>query len=401
MTDTPGWTSPGSTEPSGEDPRADAGAAPGPSAPQERIPPQPGAYGGAYGGYGAPGGHGAAPGGWGPPPGQYPGWGAPPSPKPGVIPLRPLAVGELLDGSVSTVRRHWRTVLGISLALGILEQVGEAVTKWLAYPSSNAMEMLALMVPALLSGLLAIIANGLLTVVVSKAVLGQPTNLREAWNAARPRLGRLLGLTLLSGLIVAGVLAVALLPVAAVAYLMAGAGPAWMLLLVPLFLAGMAVAVWLWIKLSLAAPAIVLERQGVTAAMRRSWRLVKGSWWRLFGINLVTGLLIVIISSVAMAPFALLAAAFGDHTGFGSSMGGGDAPTLAGLAITAIGGTLVSAVTIPVSAAMTVLLYIDQRIRREALDIELARAAGLPEYGGSGWAGQGPTIPGQPTPPGA
>ena len=38
---------------------------------------------------------------------------------------------------------------------------------------------------------------------------------------------------------------------------------------------------------------------------------------------------------------------------------------------------------------MTVLLYIDQRIRREALDLDLARAAGVQDYG-SGTPGATP-----------
>ncbi len=71
--------------------------------------------GGGYGGYGPPGGYG---GGWGG------GWGGPPpAAKPGVIPLRPLGVGEILDGAVSTMRTYWRTVLGISLTVAVLTEI--------------------------------------------------------------------------------------------------------------------------------------------------------------------------------------------------------------------------------------------------------------------------------------
>ena len=41
---------------------------------------------------------------------------------------------------------------------------------------------------------------------------------------------------------------------------------------------------------------------------------------------------------------------------------------------------IASAITYPIAAGVSVLLYIDQRIRREALDLELARAAGVPGY---------------------
>jgi hypothetical protein len=46
--------------------------------------------------------------------------------------------------------------------------------------------------------------------------------------------------------------------------------------------------------------------------------------------------------------------------------------------VTALGTIVASAVTWPFTAVATALLYVDRRIRREALDIELARAAGVP-----------------------
>ncbi|HEY9438306.1 MAG TPA: hypothetical protein VIS29_06585, partial [Streptomyces sp.] len=66
-----------------------------------------GAQGGApYGGvpYGGP----PAPPGWG-------GW--TPPPKPGVIPLAPLKLGDVLNGAFSTMGRYWKQVLGMGAAL--------------------------------------------------------------------------------------------------------------------------------------------------------------------------------------------------------------------------------------------------------------------------------------------
>ena len=51
------------------------------------------------------------------------------------------------------------------------------------------------------------------------------------------------------------------------------------------------------------------------------------------------------------------------------------------LIVSGIGSVIGSMITFPITAGVTVLLYIDHRIRREALDIELARAAGVPGYG--------------------
>src|SRR5580692_1307079 len=54
----------------------------------------------------------------GPPP-SYPRWQSqqPQAPKPGVIPLRPLGVGEILDGAFTSIRRNPRATLGVAALL--------------------------------------------------------------------------------------------------------------------------------------------------------------------------------------------------------------------------------------------------------------------------------------------
>src|SRR5690606_10270210 len=42
------------------------------------------------------------------------GWGAPQAPKPGVVPLRPLNLGELIDGAFTTIQRYPKIMLGMS-----------------------------------------------------------------------------------------------------------------------------------------------------------------------------------------------------------------------------------------------------------------------------------------------
>ena len=47
-------------------------------------------------------------------------------------------------------------------------------------------------------------------------------------------------------------------------------------------------AVIIEIRWSLALPVVMLERLGPKASLGRSWRLVRGSAWRVLGITLVT-----------------------------------------------------------------------------------------------------------------
>jgi hypothetical protein len=79
-----------------------------------------------------------------------------------------------------------------------------------------------------------------------------------------------------------------------------------------------------------------------------------------------------IAGTVIGLPFRLLAALFGNGlsafaTGGGTSIGAG--------VITTIGAALVWMLTEPLLASVVTLIYIDRRMRAEALDLQLIRAA--------------------------
>ncbi|MEU6257654.1 hypothetical protein [Streptomyces sp. NPDC047043] len=449
MKDTPGWASPGSAPSDGQEPGASGPAEPadrpgpaqpadqpgadphgpgtkwskeqppagqwsaptGPPSPGQAPPPPPpgpgwgsgqppggpGGYGGQGGGYGGHGGYGPY-GGWG---GAW--GGPPPAAKPGVIPLRPLGVGEILDGAVSTMRTYWRTVLGISLTVAVVTEVlvillqglvlNDASTAALEDPSATASELARAFGEVMASsGAVAVItliatvaATALLTTVTSRAVLGKPVTAGEAWRDSRPQVVKLFGLICLLPLITAGIILVGVLPGILVA-VFGSTGPGIALAVLGGIGAGI-VALWLMIRFSLASPALMLEKQGVVKSMSRSTKLVRGSWWRVFGIQLLAGIIANIISAIIVIPFTFLAAAFGGEgfTGFLNSGGGDLGWTF--LIISGIGSVIGSMITFPINAGVTVLLYIDQRIRREALDLELARAAGVQGYGTSAGSG--------------
>ncbi|MFG2517300.1 glycerophosphoryl diester phosphodiesterase membrane domain-containing protein [Streptomyces sp. NPDC048584] len=428
MNDTPGWASPGSAPSDGQEPGstprpaepADQPQQPGqvpqdpgvkwskeqpppaqwsaPTGPGRSTPPPPPGPGWGAPPPGGPGGHGGGPGG----PGGHSGWGGnwgggwggpPPAAKPGVIPLRPLGVGEILDGAVSTMRTYWRTVLGISLTVAVLTEVvvvllqglvlDHAGTDALDDPSATLGELADAMGNALVnSGVVFLItlvgtvaATALLTTVTSRAVLGRSVTTREAWHDARPQTLKLFGLICLLLLITAVIVTVGALPGFLVT-LAAGGEAGIALTVLGLICAGV-LTLWLMIRLSLASPTLMLEKQGIMKAMSRSARLVRGSWWRVFGIQLLATIIANVVASIIVIPFTFLAAAVGGGgvSGFLDSAGGDIGWTF--LIISGIGSVIGSMITFPITAGVTVLLYVDQRIRREALDLELARAAGV------------------------
>ncbi|NBE50999.1 glycerophosphoryl diester phosphodiesterase membrane domain-containing protein [Streptomyces boluensis] len=418
MNDTPGWASPGSAPSDGQDgetprPSEPSGPQDGPASKWSKEQPPPGQW--SAPGSSGPGqtppapGQGGGPGGWGGGPGVPPGqprggwggggWGMPPAAaKPGVIPLRPLGVGEILDGAVSTMRAHWRTVLGISLAVAVVTEIivillqglvlnTQSTTDALSDPNASIAELTDALGDTILdSGVILLVSllgsfvvTALLTMVTSRAVLGKPVTSAEAWRDAKPQLPRLLGLTFLLPLLAAALVAVGSLPGVLIA--VAGASRAGTSLALLGGLGGLIVAIWLLVRFSLSSPALMLEKQTVRKALGRSAKLVQGSWWRVFGIQLLAAILVNIIVSIILIPFTVLAVALsGDGVNGFLNSGAGDVGWTF-LVITGIGSVIGSMLAFPITAGVTVLLYIDLRIRREALDIELARAAGIQGYG--------------------
>jgi hypothetical protein len=400
VNDSPGWTAPGSPSPDRspdgqEHPQAPDGTrqpAPGSEPPPkwsaQQPPPQRNA-------------------GWGPPPPPSPGpsgwnhrheyWNQPPAAKPGIVPLRPLGVGEILDGAVAAMRAHWRTVLGISLAVAVVVQSVATVVNglWLAEsggldaltrdPQPSPEELTTAMTgtlkvsgtQALIEVLGTVLVTAMLTVVVSRAVLGRAVPAGEAWRDSRPQLLRLLGLLFLLPLLVFVTVFAGSLPGAVVMGL--GLQPLGVSLFILGLLAGLVAAVWLWVRFSLAATALMLEKQGVVTAMRRSAKLVRGSWWRVFGVQLVASLLVALIASVIQLPATVVGLVLSGQ-GVDALAEGGALNSWPYLIAVGVGAVIASTVAFPIRAGVTVLLYLDQRIRREALDLELARAAGVPGY---------------------
>lgn len=146
------------------------------------------------------------------------------------------------------------------------------------------------------------------------------------------------------------------------------------------FLGACAVVLWLMIRFTLAAPALMLERQSVLTSLRRSAKLVRGNWWRTFGILALTYLLVIVLTLIITIPFGVIAVTV-DSDGLSELLNGNSADFgWPFLIITGIGEVIVSTLAYPFTAGVMALLYVDQRIRREALDLELARAAGVPGY---------------------
>jgi hypothetical protein len=419
----PGYSDPSPFGPPPESPAQPgygqpAGQPPGPSACGQQPPggrewhgQQPPGYGQAgYGqpGYGQPG--------YGQPPRYTPGygqggWNTAGAPQPGGIPLRPLALGDILNGAVTAIRRNPAATVGLSaIVLSITGVVTTAVTLAVAgnlrttvnsfgngpvsiTTTRNSLGGLGLvfLVTVLLGLIAEVILTGMLTGVVGRGVLGQRVSIGQAWRLARPRLLGIIGVLLLSWLILGAVW----IPYVVILVVLAG-----------LHLGGLALAfgiigglamfvldVVLYIRFTLATPVVVLEQRSPAAALRRSWQLAARSFWRLFGIFLLTAIIVSIAAVILQVPFTVVKSLVGG--GFGSV---GASTSAAAIIVGGIGGIVAGAITRPVEAGVIVLLYVDMRMRKEGLDLVLRDAAQSQEMTGDEFATLWrPPAPGQAT----
>ena len=184
-------------------------------------------------------------------------------------------------------------------------------------------------------------------------------------------------------------------------------------------LAFVVAAVWFTTRTLLVPPALMLEGKKFWPTITRAWRLTRRSFWRLFGIYLLTTILAGIIAQIIVFPAHLIAQlVLGDPTGRrsarSSSSGsprhrpdarrrrssprsprcctstsgcargpgrragarrGAEPREPVGLGGERCSRCPASTLSTTFVSSVVALLYIDVRMRREGLDVELARAA--------------------------
>ncbi|WP_235565172.1 hypothetical protein [Arthrobacter sp. Soil764] len=319
-------------------------------------------------------------------PSQRPRYSAPP--KPGIIPLRPLMFGEILDGSFQAIRRNAKAMLGAGLLAQSLSAILAAVLTGFLATSSGSIEawaetasnadiaslgiglMAGFVLLSILSVFITVVLQGAMVVPVARSVLNRPTGFRRMLSLVRSRVGALVRL---AAVLVAAAIATMALFFAVVVLLFSNVRGAGALLVIPLMMGFVAVFLWVAVKLMVAPAAVVIEELGALAGLRRSWGLTRANWWRILGITLTVGILVAVITQVVLIPASILPSVL---SGVVSPHGGSGQQASLAVAvgiITAIVGALVGAVGYAFQTSVMALLYMDLRMRRDGLDIALLR----------------------------
>ena len=285
----------------------------------------------------------------------------------------------MMSGAIDYVRRDPGTVIAISAIIGLAAAVAQIVFLGFSYSRVQQLptEPSATITPdelfrtvatlgaialatAAVAGVLQVLGTGMLSHVMGRAVIGQRTDLRQAWEMVRPQIWRLVGATLLVSLAVSLAVAIPLLPAGAL--FVAGLPEAGAVALLPGLGASVVAGVWVTFTLVLSTPALALEDCGAWTSLRRSRTLVSGAFWRTLGIVLLGSIVAQAVGTVAAIPFTMVSSLSGELS------------TVTVFA-TALGALVTIMVALPFLAGVTTLVYLDRRIRTENLAVVLAASA--------------------------
>lgn len=292
--------------------------------------------------------------------------------------LRPMGIGDVFDTTFRLYRENFGLFIATTaivlvpiLIVGILF-VGVAALTSLSgvfsapagapISSSQFGSVAAFGLAAVAAGIVAVVAFAAmylaLVVVISQRYLGRPVTIGAAYRTGLRRV-----LALIVAYLWAAIRIVVLVGVVvAIAAILFNANLTPLGVLVAI--ASVALFIYLFYVWQLMPQAIVLENVGGIGASKRSRQLIKGYWWKTFGITIMLAILTNIIDSI---PSAVASSVISSVTG------SSDASAVANGIITLV----MFIVTQPLGAAVLTLLFYDLKIRKEAFDLEvMAQASG-------------------------
>ncbi|HEX6230643.1 MAG TPA: hypothetical protein VF029_02915 [Actinomycetota bacterium] len=245
--------------------------------------------------------------------------------------LRPRRVGEILTDAFELYRRHWQSLIVlvavIVIPLSILQVlVGEV---WIREGLTGdelrdglddgafVAGALASLVVGIFSILMWTVLAGAITRAAAGTFLGRDLEIGESYRYGLARFWSIVLIGILSALAIAG---------------------GFVLLIVPGFI--------VLTHLTCAIPALVIEDRRGRRALGRSWDLVRGFGWPVFGTIIVAGLITGLVNGVLTAPF-------GDNW-----------------AARSFAASVASVITMPYTALVGVFIYLDLRVRKERYSAE-------------------------------
>ncbi len=294
--------------------------------------------------------------------------------------LRPLSVGDIIDRILRLIRANFVLFIGIALIPDLIAEILQRASGLSQTLDPNDLGRLfnpggpgpvsprqlqqansgAVIAVVIVSIAVSIIQYGALSEAIGQRYLGRTITFREAYRRglrATPRL-------VLSGLAIgATFIAVFLIFAVALAVLNSSAAAT-----VGIGLFGILgfffVLPWAVLSLAVVGPAVVLERLGPIAAIRRSFHLMDKARLRTLGLYILIWIISIILGLIFGIVFLV---------SFVTD------PTIRSV-LQSIASVASSVISGPLVYGAAVILYYDLRVRKEAFDLQLAAEA-LPREG--------------------
>ena len=254
--------------------------------------------------------------------------------------LRPLSTGELLDRTFSLYRNHFVLFVGIFALPHLCVLAFQCLSFALQTPGSNLRNVLVIsvfgLIAAVLSMVVAAAAQAATVVAVSQVHLDRPASVMDSFSRVKHQIVGVIGLSLKVGFFV---------------------GLWCLLFIVPGILKAM--------EWSLAVPAKVLEDKSASDAMSRSSELTQGNRGRIFVIWFLFVVLSIGVSMLFQWPIEI-----------GARAGGRNISSLRNVAVgwqvaSVIATFLSECLVGPLITIAFALVYYDERVRKEAFDLQL------------------------------
>jgi hypothetical protein len=306
------------------------------------------------------------------------------SPQPlAALPVRRRETLEIFDTALKLYRRYFWVLLG-----------------WSALVSATSLT-------AIFSTFLYLFVSpliyGAVSCCVAAAVRGQSVRFRQCWEFTKPRYGAMLGALFLSWIVLVCVIVVIyiasiLIVLAGVALLSNAPTPVvvvssivgFLVLLVAM--SAMGVFAFGWMTMVPIVSCLEDDKRGVPA-MGRSLELLKGNWRRVFGMSLIIGLAIGAVMGIVGGACTLIVGV----GSIGAILTSSDDAAFWTIFVTfAAFWAMFLTLWNPAQILIIAVLYLDLRVRREALDLEWTAYASAPLTPTGAVALENPTPGGAP-----
>lgn len=266
--------------------------------------------------------------------------------------LRPLSIGEMLDRTFSIYRDHFKLFVGIFVVPQLATfavSFGMQVIMHAISSSSAAMPIaslsLVLYLPVYYAVILITYALGQAATVygVSQVYLGRPATISQSYSFIKSRFWSILAVIVLIS-IASGIGAV--------------------VGLIALLIGAIVIPVLIILYSALAVPVTVLEGRDPIESLKRSYSLVKDDLGRIFVIWILFIVIQIAAAVVISIPTFILAAVLAQH---------GQVPLWFN-AISDCGNFIVGVLVSPLLTIALSVAYYDERIRKEAFDMQFMMA---------------------------